>query len=81
AIIAETEARITESINTALAEGTITAEQAATALDGLHDRLVERFNSPLRPQIGPGGRQGGQRPGGQGGPGDGTVPAAPGGDI
>ncbi|MCD4685289.1 MAG: hypothetical protein K8S97_05075, partial [Anaerolineae bacterium] len=42
AIIAETEARITESINTALAEGTITAEQAATALDGLHDRLVER---------------------------------------
>lgn len=71
-IIAEAEARITEEINAALAEGTITDEQATAVLDGLHDRLVERFNNPLgRPGI----RPGGLRPGGQVGPGVGVAPA------
>jgi transposase-like protein len=52
ALIATAEARITEQVNQAVADGKITQEQADEALDGLHDRLVERFNAPfrLRPQ-------------------------------
>lgn len=48
AIIAEAEARITQQVNEALAAGTITEEQAAQILDGLNERLTERFNSPIR---------------------------------
>lgn len=80
AIIAETEARITEEVNAKVADGTISDEQAATILDGLHDRLVDRFNSPLRAGARD-GRPGGQRPGGFGGPGNGQAPAAPGSDV
>jgi len=47
AIISATEAQITEEVNQAVEDGRLTEEQAALVLDGLHDRLVERFNSPL----------------------------------
>ena len=72
AIIATTEQRITDDVNQAVADGRLTEEQAALMLDGLHDRLVERFDAPFRPllqgmQNRPGimGRQrpGGMRPG------------------
>lgn len=46
-IIAETETRITDEVNQKITNGTISAEQGETILDGLHDRLMERFNSPL----------------------------------
>ncbi|MBN1564580.1 MAG: hypothetical protein JXA10_12115 [Anaerolineae bacterium] len=48
AVIAELEARITENVNQAVANGEMTAEEAAEILDGLHDRLVERFENPFR---------------------------------
>ena len=71
---AETEARIAESLSEKVANGTLTEEQAAEILDGLHDRLVERFESPVRvggqqDQGRPGGRPGQGGPGGQSGPG------------
>ena len=49
AIISETETRITDEINQAVADGEITQEQADAALDGLHDRLVDRFNASFHP--------------------------------
>jgi hypothetical protein len=70
AIIATTEQRITDDVNQAVADGRLTEEQAALMLDGLHDRLVERFNAPFRPLMQglrnrPGimGGRGGMRPG------------------
>jgi hypothetical protein len=73
AIIATTEQRITDDVNQAVADGRLTEDQAAQILDGLHDRLVERFNAPFRPLMwGMQGMQnrpgimGGQRPGGMG---------------
>jgi polyhydroxyalkanoate synthesis regulator phasin len=47
AIIAEAEQRITDDVNQAVADGQMTEEDAAAILDGLHDRLVERFDAPL----------------------------------
>jgi hypothetical protein len=68
AIIATTEQRITDSVNQALADGRMTEEQAAQVLDGLHDRLVQRFNAPFRPfqffMQGRGRMPGGRMPGG-----------------
>ena len=58
AIITETEKRITEDVNAAVADGRMTEAAAANVLDGLHDRLVERFNAPFHPMMqfgGPGG--------------------------
>lgn len=49
AIIAEAEQRITAEINEAVADGRLTEEVAAQALEGLHDRLTNRFDAPLRP--------------------------------
>jgi hypothetical protein len=54
AIITETETRITVEINQRVADGEMSQEDAAEILDGLHDRLVERFNAPLlrvRPDV------------------------------
>jgi hypothetical protein len=48
AIIAEAETRITADVNQAVTDGTITQETADTMLAGLHDRLVTRFDAPLR---------------------------------
>ncbi|MBI5958416.1 MAG: hypothetical protein HY866_06775 [Chloroflexi bacterium] len=48
AVIAEAEARITEDINQAVADGKIMQERADEALANLHDNLTERFNNPLR---------------------------------
>jgi hypothetical protein len=69
-IIATTEQRITDDVNQAVADGRMTEEQAVLMLDGLHDRLVERFNAPFRPLMQglrnrPGimGGRGGMRPG------------------
>ncbi len=47
AIISEAETRITDEMNQTVADGTITEDQAAALLDGLHDRLVSRFDAPL----------------------------------
>ncbi len=48
-VVSATEAKITEKINEAVSEGKMTEEQATQALDGLHDRLVERVNgAPLQ---------------------------------
>lgn len=47
-LIATAEARITDEINQAVADGDITQEQADRALENLHARLVERFNNSLR---------------------------------
>lgn len=72
AIIATTEQRITDNVNQAVVDGRLTEEQAALMLDGLHDRLVERFDAPYRPLLQgmrnrPGvtgrNRPGGMRPG------------------
>jgi len=49
AVIAETEQRITDEVNAAVADGQMTQAEADDVLDGLHDRLVERFNAPFRP--------------------------------
>lgn len=72
AVIAETAARITEEVNQRVADGTLSEGQAANILDGLQERLEERFNSPL--PLGEGwGERGGGRPGGRpGGPGFGA---------
>jgi arsenate reductase-like glutaredoxin family protein len=61
AVLATAEQRITEDINAAVADGSLTQEAADEILAGLHDRLVERFNSPLGPLGGQGGRM--NRPG------------------
>lgn len=50
-LIATAETRITEEINQAVADGKITQGQADTLLEGLHERLVERFNNPIRPML------------------------------
>jgi hypothetical protein len=47
AIIAETEARITAEVNQRVADGDLSEEEAAELLDGLNERLAERFNSPV----------------------------------
>jgi hypothetical protein len=80
AVIATAEQRITDDLSQAVADGSMTEEQAALVLDGLHDRLVDRFNAPFRPlmqgMLGrPGimGRRGGMRPGGP----DGQQPQQP----
>jgi len=49
AIIAETEQRITDEVNAAVADGSLSQDDADAILDGLYDRLVERFNAPFRP--------------------------------
>ncbi len=49
AIIAETEQRVTDEVNAAVADGSLSQDEADAILDGLHDRLVERFNAPFRP--------------------------------
>jgi polyhydroxyalkanoate synthesis regulator phasin len=86
AIIATTEQRITDDVNQAVDDGRLTEDQAAQILDGLHDRLVERFNAPFRPLMwGMQGMQnrpgimGGQRPGGMrpGGPDGQQQPGGP----
>jgi hypothetical protein len=71
AIIATAEQRITDDVNQAVADGTLTDDQAAQILDGLHDRLVARFDAPFRPLMqgmrnNRPGIMGGQRPGGLG---------------
>lgn len=48
AVIAAAETRITEEVNQAVADGSMTQEEADELLAGLHDRLTERVNSPLR---------------------------------
>ena len=48
AIIAEAETRITDEVNQLVADGKLTQENADTMLAGLHDRLVTRFDAPLR---------------------------------
>ena len=48
-LIGTAETRITEAINQAVENGLMSQEQADQLLDGLHDRLVERFNAPFRP--------------------------------
>jgi uncharacterized protein (DUF433 family) len=48
AVIAAAEARITEQLNQAVADGRITEDQAAAALENLHEWLVERAESPFR---------------------------------
>jgi len=47
AVISETEKRITDEVNQAVTDGTLTQAQADLILNGLHDRLVNRFNAPL----------------------------------
>ena len=67
AVIAEIEARITEQVNQAVTDGDISEEDAADILDGLHDRLVERFEAPFRlPRTNIRGQRPGLRPGGLG---------------
>jgi uncharacterized protein YidB (DUF937 family)/uncharacterized protein (DUF2267 family) len=64
AVIVQAEAKITEAVNEMVANGVITEAEAAQLLDGLHDRLVDRFNQPIRmPQQRQNQRQG---QGGQG---------------
>jgi len=48
AIISTAEGRITDEVNQMVADGKIDEARAAELLDGLHDRLVNRFNAPLR---------------------------------
>ena len=61
AVIAVAEANITERINELVADGTLAEELAAELLDGLHEKLVERFESPfqlrgiIRDRVGRGG--------------------------
>jgi hypothetical protein len=62
-IIAEAEQRITDDVNQAVADGKMTEEAAAKILDGLHERLVNRFDAPLRPLR---GLLNGRMPGGRG---------------
>jgi hypothetical protein len=71
AIIATAEQRITDDVNQAVADGTLTDDQAAQILDGLHDRLVARFDAPFRPLMqglrnNRPGIMNGRRPGGLG---------------
>jgi uncharacterized protein YidB (DUF937 family) len=47
AVISETEQQITDQVNQAVTDGSLTQAQADLILDGLHDRLVNRFNAPL----------------------------------
>lgn len=47
AILAAAEASITDAVNEMVANGVLTEAEAAQLLDGLHDRLVDRFNAPL----------------------------------
>ena len=47
AVITETKQRITDQVNQAVTDGTLTQAQADLILNGLHDRLVNRFNAPL----------------------------------
>ncbi|MBN1202468.1 MAG: hypothetical protein JXJ20_11475 [Anaerolineae bacterium] len=73
AVVDETEARITEDVNQAVADEKISQEQADWALDGLRDRLEWRMDASYwwaRPAGGPdtrgaGGQGGGKGPGGQ----------------
>jgi uncharacterized protein YidB (DUF937 family) len=46
-VISEAEQQITDQVNQAVANGTLTQAQADVILNGLHDRLVNRFNAPL----------------------------------
>jgi uncharacterized protein YidB (DUF937 family) len=46
-VISETEQQITDQVNQAVTDGSLTQAQADLILDGLHDRLVNRFNAPL----------------------------------
>jgi hypothetical protein len=48
-VIAEAEQRITDEVNQAVADGKLSEDAAAKILDGLHDRLANRFDAPLRP--------------------------------
>jgi hypothetical protein len=78
AVIATAEQRITDHVNQAVADGRMTEDQATLMLDGLHDRLVERFNAPFRPLFqglrGRPGIMGGRGGMGPGGP---NVPQQP----
>jgi uncharacterized protein YidB (DUF937 family) len=47
AVISETEQQITDQVNQAVTDGSLTQAQADLILNGLHDRLVNRFNAPL----------------------------------
>jgi uncharacterized protein (DUF2267 family) len=47
AVLAEAEARITEEVNQAVADGKMTQERADELLANLHDHLTERFNNPF----------------------------------
>ncbi len=44
-VVTATEAKIAEKINEAVSAGRLSEEQAARALEGLHDRLLERVNN------------------------------------
>ena len=49
AVLDETEARITEEVNQALADGNLSQNTADRVLEGLRDRLTERVNSDFPP--------------------------------
>lgn len=51
ALIAQAETQITDEVNQAVTDGKITQEIADALLENLHDRLVNRFNTPLPEQI------------------------------
>lgn len=48
AVLTEAEARVTEDVNQAVADGNLTQEQADRLLDTLHDRLERRLNAQRR---------------------------------